>query len=244
MWIKICANTNLDDAALAVELGADALGFVFAPSSRRVTAQQVAAITPHLPARIEKIGVFGTLDFEEIASMVRIAGLTGAQLHGGFSAGGIAALKTQLPTLRIIQTAHWKDEGQSAGEFSQQLAEINETASIDALLVDSRTANASGGTGVVFDWNAARKALFAPGHKRLIVAGGLNPGNVQQAIALLQPWGVDVASGVESSPGQKDPEKLAAFILNARQAPVLDLQSSAVRFAGKVESGNVEPRHS
>jgi phosphoribosylanthranilate isomerase len=237
MWIKICANTNLDDAVLAVELGADALGFVFAPSSRRVTAQQVAAITPQLPASVEKIGVFDTLDFEEIASMVRIAGLTGAQLHSGFSGGvsarGIVALKTQLPQLRIIQTTHWKDEGQSADEFSQQLAEINQTAGIDAFLVDSRTANASGGTGVAFDWNASRKALSAPGHKRLIVAGGLNPGNVQQAIALLQPWGVDVASGVESCPGKKDAEKLAAFITNARQAPVLDLQASAVRFAGK-----------
>lgn len=236
MWIKICANTNLDDAVLAVELGADALGFVFAPSSRRVTAQQVAAITQQLPAGVEKIGVFDTLDFEEIASMVRIAGLTGAQLHGGFSgisARGIAALKTQLPQLRIIQTAHWKDEGQSAGEFSEQLLEINQTSGIDAVLVDSRTANASGGTGVAFDWNAARKALATPGHKRLIVAGGLNPGNVQQAIALLQPWGVDVASGVESRPGRKDPEKLAAFITNARQATVLDLQVGAVRFAGK-----------
>jgi phosphoribosylanthranilate isomerase len=237
MWIKICANTNLDDAVLAVELGADALGFVFAPSSRRVTAQQVAAITAQLPATVEKIGVFDTLDSEEIASMVRIAGLTGAQLHGGFSGGisarGIAALKTQLPGLRIIQTAHWKDEGQSTAEFSQQLVEINETAGIDAVLVDSRTASASGGTGVTFDWNAARKALFAPGHKRLIVAGGLNPGNVQQAIALLQPWGVDVASGVESRPGQKDPEKLAAFIAEARQATVLDLQAGSVRFAGK-----------
>ena len=102
MWIKICANTNLDDAALAVELGADALGFVFAPSSRRVTAQQVAAITAELPAAVEKIGVFGTLDFEEIASMVRIAGLTGAQLHGGFSARGIAALKTQLDRKSVV----------------------------------------------------------------------------------------------------------------------------------------------
>lgn len=220
MWIKICANTNLDDAVLAVELGADALGFVFAPSSRRVTAQQVAAITAQLPATIEKIGVFDTLDFEEIASMVRIAGLTGAQIHrgfsGGFSAKGIAALKIQLPQLRIIQTTHWKDEGQSAVEFSQQLVEINETAGIDAVLVDSRTANASGGTGVAFDWSAARKALAAPGHKRIIVAGGLNPDNVHQAIALLQPWGVDVASGVESRPGKKDPEKLAAFIACAR----------------------------
>src|SRR5882757_7546527 len=102
MWIKICANTNLDDAALAAELGADALGFVFAPSSRRVTPQQVAAITPHLPATVEKIGVFYTLDPEEIVSAIRTAGLTGAQLHGGFSPQLIATLATRLPGLKII----------------------------------------------------------------------------------------------------------------------------------------------
>jgi phosphoribosylanthranilate isomerase len=233
MWIKICANTNLDDAALAVELGADALGFVFAPSSRRVTAQQVAAITPHLPATIEKIGVFDTLDAEEIASTVRLTGLTGAQLHGGFSPRAIAALKAQLPSLRIIQTTHWNHDGHSAEAFSQQLVELHAAANIDAVLIDSRTATASGGTGVPFDWNAAGKALSAPGHKRLIVAGGLNPGNVQQAIALLEPWGVDVATGVEARPGRKDPEKLAAFIANARHATVLGLQSGYVRFSGK-----------
>jgi phosphoribosylanthranilate isomerase len=233
MWIKICANTNLDDASLAAELGADALGFVFAPSSRRVTAQQVAAITSQLPAAIERIGVFDTLDTEEIASMARIAGLTGAQLHGGFSPRAIAALKAQLPGLRVVQTAHWNDGGQADGAFSQQVVELNAAEGIDAVLIDSRTATASGGTGVPFDWNAARKALCAPGHKRLIVAGGLNPGNVQQAIALLEPWGVDVATGVELRPGQKDPEKLAAFIANARQATVLGLQAGYVRFSGK-----------
>ncbi len=233
MWIKICANTNLDDASLAAELGANALGFVFAPSSRRVTAQQVAAITSQLPAAIEKIGVFGTLDAEEIASMVRIAGLTGVQLHGGFSQRAIAALKAQLPSLRVVQTAHWNNDGQVDEAFSQQVVELNAAEGIDAVLIDSRTAAASGGTGVTFDWDAARKALSAPGHKRLIVAGGLNPGNVQQAIALLEPWGVDVATGVESSPGRKDPEKLAAFIANARQATVLGLQAGYVRFSGK-----------
>jgi phosphoribosylanthranilate isomerase len=233
MWIKICANTNLADATLAAELGADALGFVFAPSSRRVTAQQVAAITPHLPAAIEKIGVFATLDAEEIATMIRIAGLTGVQLHGGFSPRAIAALKAQLPGLRVIQTAHWDNDGQTDVAFSQEVVELNAAEGIDAVLIDSRTATASGGTGVAFDWNEARKALAAPGHKRLIVAGGLNPSNVQQAIALLEPWGVDVATGVESRPGQKDPEKLTEFIANARRATVLGLQAGYVRFSGK-----------
>jgi phosphoribosylanthranilate isomerase len=220
MWIKICANTNLEDALLAAELGADALGFVFAPSKRRVTAEQVAAITPHLPAAIEKIGVFSTLDPEEIVTAVRTGGLTGAQLHGDLSPGLIDEIKAQLPRLRIIQTTHWRNEGQTAEAFSQQLVGLRVAKNIDAVLVDSRTATASGGTGVAFDWTAARDPLSALGEMRLIVAGGLNPGNVQQALAVLRPWGVDVASGVESIPGLKDPEKLAAFIANVRQAGI------------------------
>ncbi len=224
MWIKICANTNLADAGLAAELGADALGFIFAPSPRRVATEQVAAITPHLPASVEKIGVFHTLNAEEILSTVRIAGLTGVQLHGGFSLPLIAALAIESPGLRIIQTAHWKTggmDGPSAEALSQQLNELRAAPHIHAVLVDSRTATASGGTGVAFDWYAARNALSAIAPMRLVVAGGLTPANVAEAIAVLQPWGVDVASGVESSPGRKDPARLAAFLANARHpAPV------------------------
>ena len=221
MWIKICANTNLADATLAAELGADALGFVFAPSKRRVTPEQVAAITPHLPAGVEKIGVFYTLDAEEILSAVSVAGLTGVQLHGEFSRGLIDALVGRVPGLRVIQTVHWKTDGmdaRTADAFAQQLDALRATPRVDAVLVDSRTATASGGTGIAFDWNAARNALAAAEPLRLVVAGGLTPENVGEAIAVLQPWGVDVASGVELSPGRKDPARLAAFLANARQA--------------------------
>jgi phosphoribosylanthranilate isomerase len=218
MWTKICANTNLDDAALAAELGADALGFVFAPSPRQVTPEQVAAITSHLPAAVEKIGVFYTLDLDEIISTVQIAGLTGAQLHGAYSPLLVAELATRRPELRIIQTTHREAGPAEVGEASldTDLAELSFAPDVDAVLIDSRTATASGGTGVAFDWEAARKSLFTLGSKRFIVAGGLNPRNVRDAIAILQPWGVDVASGVESQPGRKDPGKLAAFLKNAR----------------------------
>jgi phosphoribosylanthranilate isomerase len=219
MWIKICANTNLDDAALAAELGADAVGFVFAPSSRGVTAEQVAAITPHLPGTVDKIGVFATLDPDEILSTIRTAGLTGAQLHGAYSPKLVAALATQIPSLRIIQTCH-RNAGQAQPDEASSaasLAELSSAPHVDAVLLDSRTATASGGTGVAFDWGSARKSLSILGSMRLIVAGGLNPGNVRQAIATLHPWGVDVASGVESHPGTKDPEKLAAFVKNVRE---------------------------
>jgi len=222
MWIKICANTNLDDATLAAELGADALGFVFAPSPRRVTPDQVATITSRLPAGIEKIGVFYTLEFDEIAAAVRTAGLTGIQLHGGYSSELIDALAGEFPGMRLIQTTHWGVDGLRGGGSSgaedagATLTELRGNPQIDAVLADSRTATASGGTGVAFDWDAAREALAGLAPMRLIVAGGLNSGNVREAIAVLRPWGVDVASGVESRPGQKDRAKLTAFLANAR----------------------------
>src|SRR5450631_152443 len=92
MWVKICGNTNLEDAALAAELGADAVGFVFAESKRQVTAAQVAAITPHLPEGVERVGVFYSRDVEEIAATVAEAGLTAVQLHGGLDEGLIDVL--------------------------------------------------------------------------------------------------------------------------------------------------------
>ncbi len=219
MWIKICANTNLDDALLAAELGADALGFVFAASTRQVTADQVAAITCKLPATVEKIGVFSTQSPAEIAAVVHTAGLTGVQLHSVYTPDLVARLTAEFPQVRIIQTIHWNvssPEAASPAPAVASLAELTANQQIAAVLVDSRTATASGGTGVAFDWNAARQKLAVLSTKPLIVAGGLTPENVQQAIAVLHPWGVDVASGVEARPGRKDPARLQAFLRNAR----------------------------
>ena len=220
MWIKICANTNLEDAKLAAELGADAVGFVFAPSKRRVTPEQVADITPHLPATVERVGVFDSLDAEEIARAVRIAGLNAIQLHGSPD----HALARRLLDLfhgkaRIIQTVHWQVDanGTSAVAVAEQLREIARAGIADRVLIDSKVGVATGGTGVSFNWEQARATLTEnAGPLKLIVAGGLRPENVAEAIARLKPWGVDVASGVESAPGQKDADKLAAFIKGAR----------------------------
>ncbi|HUZ95856.1 MAG TPA: phosphoribosylanthranilate isomerase [Edaphobacter sp.] len=222
MWIKICANTNLDDAEMAAELGADAVGFVFAPSRRRVTAKEVAQITPHLPANVERIGVFDSLYAEEIAAIVREAGLTAVQLHGG----GELVLAKRLNELfegkvKIIQTVHWAVEagGESAKAVRQRLSAIEASSTVERVLIDSKVGQATGGTGVSFDWAAAREVLTGGGSRlKTIVAGGLRPENVAEAISELNPWGVDVASGVEKSPGRKDPEKLGAFIRNARAA--------------------------
>jgi phosphoribosylanthranilate isomerase len=214
LWVKICGNTSLEDAWLAAEAGADAVGFVFAASPRRVTAEQVASITPRLPDALEKIGIFVDSSLEEVEATVRKCGLSGVQLH----ADGGAELPSQLrkrlgPGLRILRVVHY---GADAPVQADVLAQ---DMNIDALLVDSRTATAVGGTGIAFDWDEASESLFRnTATKRYIAAGGLNPENVANAIAKLNPWGVDVVSGVEAAPGRKDPDKVRVFVAKARAA--------------------------
>lgn len=218
MWVKICANTNTEDALLAAEYGAHAVGFVFAPSTRRVTVEQVAAITPALPRSLEKIGVFYSTDFDEIAGMVHAAGLTGAQLHEAYEPHLVERLRERGIT--VLQTIHWQTgipAEEQVRSFSQTVSAIDAQGLANAVLVDSRTPTAKGGTGVSFDWSEAARVLRCL-KTPVVVAGGLHPGNVAEAIGALQPWGVDVATGVESMPGKKDRAKLRAFIENAKAA--------------------------
>jgi phosphoribosylanthranilate isomerase len=227
MWVKICGNTNLEDAALASELGADAVGFVFAESKRQVTSAQVASIAPHLPPGVERVGVFYSHDVDEIAQTVSQAGLTAVQLHGGIDDNLSATLAERFgDSVRIIQTLHWAIQPPSvqpsahqspAAQLEQQILHIAALGIADRILIDSKVGAAGGGTGVAFNWTAAREIFAsAPSSLRLIVAGGLNPENVGRAIAQLAPWGVDVSSGVEASPGKKDPALLQRFIAKAR----------------------------
>lgn len=220
MWIKICANTNLDDAQLAAELGADAVGFVFSPSSRQVTAAQVARITPRLPDNVERVGVFPALEADEIANVAEEAGLNAVQLHGGVNLMLVRQLHERFDgRVKLIQTVHWQvdSNGANGAAVAEQLKEIAACGLVDRVLIDSKTSSASGGTGVSFDWTAARATLAEAGAGlKLIVAGGLRPENISEAICRLEPWGVDVASGVEQSPGRKSPERLAAFIRAVR----------------------------
>jgi phosphoribosylanthranilate isomerase len=215
LWVKICANTSLEDAQLAADAGADAVGFIFAPSLRRVTPAQAAAIVPHLPPALEKIGVFVDASFDEIVATVEAAGLTGVQLHFNAAPELPAQLRERFGSpLRILRVVHFDAAtAASAGE-------LNHDSNVDGILVDSRTATAVGGTGKAFDWSLASKTLFqdANARTRLIAAGGLTPENVAEAIAILRPCGVDVVSGVEAAPGRKDPDKVRAFVANARAA--------------------------
>jgi phosphoribosylanthranilate isomerase len=216
MWVKICANTNLEDALAAVEYGADAVGFVFAPSKRQVHAAQVRAITKRLPSRVERVGVFAGSDGEAIAAAVGEGGLTTVQLHGGVDLQLVRQLRSALAKgVEIIHSVPWTVGQDDAAEQAvrQQLRELQPG---ERVLIDAKVGSASGGLGVSFDWERARTVLEEFPHLRVIVAGGLKPETVADAICVLHPYGVDVASGVEASPGKKDLGKLQRFTQNAQ----------------------------
>jgi phosphoribosylanthranilate isomerase len=215
MWVKICGTTNLQDAQLAVDAGADAVGFVFGPSKRQVTAEQVAAITCALPETIQKVGVFVNETPERIADLVRTAGLTGAQLQGDEPPEWVAALR-KLNLRPLVKTV-WASAG--IDTLAERISAHR--ANADSILLDSGSVAERGGTGKKFDWILVAAQLSKVSNPtRIIVAGGLNPSNVETAIATLHPWGVDVASGVEREPGRKDPEKVRDFVAAARRAAI------------------------
>lgn len=199
MFIKICGTTSAEDALLAVSLGADALGFVFAESKRQVDIATVAEIVPHLPADTLAIGVFRDASAEHIAHVVSETGLGGVQLHGGEGPEVAQSLRDIVPLLVQAFTAD-----------DPRLSRLGEYP-IDAVLLDAPTP----GSGETFDWT---QVADLPQRRRVVLAGGLTPTNVAEAVKRVRPWGVDVVTGVESSPGRKDAGALAAFIDVAREA--------------------------
>jgi len=221
MLIKICANTNLEDALLAVELGVEAVGFVFAPSKRQVTAEQVAEMTRMLPEGISKVGIFTSTNAEEILHAAKTAGLTAVQLHSAFDPKLVDAINagsgSVLHVLQVVDVP----VGMDLDELRVLLTAVLSHPYVLVALLDASHGGVSGGTGKSFDWErtaaVVREVHEATGG-RVIVAGGLNPENVGAAIAAFQPWGVDVASGVEAAPGKKDPERLRGFVAAARAA--------------------------
>jgi phosphoribosylanthranilate isomerase len=199
MFIKICGITNEDDALLATALDADALGFVFAPSSRQVDVETVRDIVRRLPREMHTIGVFRNERPERIIEIVGRAGLRGVQLHGAEPASEVRWIRERVQF--VIQAF-------AAGDPA--LRDAGKSAA-DIILVDSPDP----GSGRVFDW---RLAEGAPRGKRILLAGGLTADNVGDAIRLVRPFGVDVSSGVEAKPGRKDPGKLRRFVVAAREA--------------------------
>ena len=208
-WVKICGITNLDDALMAVEAGADALGFVFYEKSpRKIDVESVREIVNHLPPNIEKVGVFVNEPAAEILETVFRAGLTAAQLHGIESRKPeyIRALKTSADLKVFLVLPGAENSGSLESSVSRE-------PGIDAVFFDSGTSQLPGGTGKTFDWKTASSRIEAISEKvKVVVAGGLNSNNAADAIRILKPWGVDVVSGVEARPGKKDPLKVRAFI--------------------------------
>ncbi len=199
MFVKICGITSEDDALLAVAMGADAIGFVFAPSPRQVAAGHVRDIVRRLPPEVLTIGVFRDESPQRVVDVVQAAGLRGAQLHGHESVDDALFVRSRVGLL-IRAFAAGSESLRHADDWKA-----------DIVLVDSP----SPGSGVVFDWSLAEGA---PVGRRTMLAGGLNPDNVAEAVAQVRPWGVDVSSGVEAEPGRKDPRKVRAFIANAKAA--------------------------
>lgn len=221
MWVKICANTNLDDARLAADLGADAVGFVFAPSKRQVTPAQVAQITEQLPESVNKVGVFSTQNAQEILTAATEARLTAVQLHSAFSPQLLADLEAGSDgLLGVFQVIAIPEEFEEAS-LREALRQALTHPFVLAVLLDASHGGTSGGTGTTFDWQRAVsivREVQAETGGQIIIAGGLRPENVGEAIRLFHPFGVDVASGVEASPGKKDPQRLRAFLAAAKGA--------------------------
>lgn len=215
-WVKICGITNLDDARLAVDAGADALGFIFFEGSPRNVSPEVAAsIIAKLPEPIEKVGVFVNASSDQVSRVLVEAGLTAVQLHGAVNApvrdgGPNVARKTKV---YVVYSDHELQFLAGAARMDEKLRFP------DAIFLDSGTPQKWGGTGKRFDWEGAAPLVAALRQNyKIVVAGGLNPGNVTEALTLLAPWGVDVASGVELLPGKKDSEKVRAFVRAIREA--------------------------
>ena len=206
VFVKLCGITSVADAALAVEAGADALGFVFWPmSSRRVEAEKAAAICRTLPPFVLRVGVFVDAPAEEMARVADIVGLDLLQLHGDEPPEALAGLARRALKAVRVGKGFKADEALRYGDAA-------------GLLVDTRLPGETmmpGGTGVPFDWTLVRGVRE---HARfLMLAGGLAPDNVAEALTAVRPDAVDVSSGVESLPGRKDPAKVRAFVRAVRE---------------------------
>ena len=204
--VKICGITNLEDALHAVESGADMLGFNFySKSSRYLTPREAANIATRVPPTVLKVGVFVNATTEEISDIADAVGLDVIQLHGDEDDNFIRVVGhvTEKPVIKAFRI----DAETSIDSV------LNSDA--DAVLLDTAEVGEFGGTGKTFDWNLVVGDLKK---KQMFLAGGLDSENVAEAISVVRPYAVDVASGVESEPGKKDPKKVKAFIENAKNA--------------------------
>lgn len=209
-WIKICGIMSAADAQLAVELGANALGFIFAPESpRKIEPKVAAAIVAGLPASVRAVGVFTQTEGKQIVELARAARMDTLQLHSD----GVRPEDDTLRGFPLIKVLQLPRAGGEKIDHAALAAEARPWADlVEAFLLDTRREHRIG-QGMTFDWEVARGLRLG---RPWLAGGGLRPDNVALAIATLNPWGVDVASGVEREPGVKDEEKLRDFMAHAR----------------------------
>lgn len=195
VWIKICGITTLQDAWAAEKLGADALGFLFASSERKIAPENAAKIITNLSDKTEKIGVFVNEEPHKVRKIINECGLTGVQFHGSETPAYLADFKdcTVIKALRVSDHLR-KDEIEKYKD------------SADRMLLDTYVPGALGGTGKTFPWKIVREYDFEK--LPLIIAGGITPENILHAVETAVPYGVDIGSGVEEKPGKKSIQKL------------------------------------
>jgi phosphoribosylanthranilate isomerase len=202
VFTKVCGITNPGDAREAADVGADAIGLIFAESPRRVDVEEARRISIALPDDILKIGVFVDAGPEEVLRTAREARLDLAQLHGDETPETVSAIRgVGLPVMKAVRVRN---------------AEALETLKgfeADLFLLDAWSARARGGTGETFDWELAKSVK---GHDNIVISGGLSPENVREAIEFFEPYGVDASSSLEERPGEKDGERVRRFVRAAK----------------------------
>jgi phosphoribosylanthranilate isomerase len=204
LFVKICGITRAQDAELAAGLGASALGFVFWPDSpRRISADTAKAIVGNVPANVLKVGVFVDQPVEDVARIMDEVGLDAAQLHGHESPEYCRQLKE-----RYVVSGFSRTVIKAVGMTDNGSVKIDDFDADVVLLVDAHDPVRFGGTGKTVNWDSAREIAAT---RRTILAGGLNAANIKLAVRSVRPYGVDISSGVESSPGVKDPNRLRTF---------------------------------
>ena len=218
MWIKVCGIRTIDAAREVADLGSDAVGLNFyAPSPRFVDAAAAAEIVRSLPENVEPVGLFVNESAQTVHETCQRCDINTVQLHGDERPQLLADLQQLRPDIRIIRAYRMGDDG--LGPLAEYLAKCEALGvKLGACLVDARVAGVYGGSGRPVCWETLAKEYQRDDWPPLVLAGGLNPDNVAEAIQAVRPWGVDVASGVESAPGVKDVPLVDRFSKNARAA--------------------------
>jgi phosphoribosylanthranilate isomerase len=199
--VKVCGITSPEDARVAADAGADAIGLVFAESPRRISVERAREIAAALPQDILKVGVFVDEEPEEVLRISREVGLDYAQLHGDETPEAVAEIRGGVRVMKALRVRN-----------AQTLAAV-ERYEADLFLLDAWSAKARGGTGVRFDWELAKSLI---GRDNIVVSGGLSPENVREAIGYFEPYGVDASSSLEERLGKKNGERVRRFVVAAK----------------------------